>query len=154
LNKEDLIMPNDTTLNAHAFGAGSAKATIPTLDRQQTNAGASAVANLVKQRMPYVSKPPVFQGDTHTLYGPLPAMITPWDTYIDVVSWSAAGGLDEVVEIQNAAGQTVWRGTSQSLDDSNFACVRVGRVAVGGYKVPTMDSGRLDITIGRIPRNR
>lgn len=146
-------MSNDTTLTDNAFGTCSTKGNIPTLDRQATSADASAVANLVKQRLPYVSKPPVFQGDHHTFYGPLPAMVTLMDTYLDTVSWQAPGGVDEVVEIQNAAGQTVWRGVAQALDDSNFACVRVGRLAVGGYKVPVLDSGRLDVTIGRGPRN-
>jgi hypothetical protein len=146
-------MPNDTALNAHAFGACSAKANIPTFDRQQTRAGASTSANLSKQRAQYLAKAPVFSGNAHTLYGPLPAMVTLGDTLIDTVSWSASGGLNEAVEIQNAAGQTIWRGMAQAVDDSNFAPVRIGRVAGGGYRVPILDSGRLDITIGRPLRN-
>jgi hypothetical protein len=146
-------MPNNTTLFANPVGLCTTRATIPTLDRQQTSAGASTVANLVKQRSPYLVKASAFHGDCHTFYGPLPVMVTLYDTYIDTVSWSAPGGLDEVVEIQNAAGQTIWRGTAQALDDSNFACVRIGRVAVGGYKIAVLDSGRLDVTIGRPVRN-
>jgi hypothetical protein len=143
----------DPTLNVNAMGSCSTKANLPTFDREQTSAGASVVANLVKQHLPYMSKPPVFQGDHHTLYGPLPALVTLMDTYIDNVSWSGAGGLDEVVEIQNAAGQTLWRGVAQAVGDSNFASVPIGRVALGGYKVSALDSGRLDVRIGRSPRN-
>ena len=146
-------MPNDTTLTVNATGSCATKATIPTFDRQSTSAGASTSATLIKQRAQYLGKAPVFSGTHHTLYGPLPVMVTLYDTYVDTVSWSGAGGLDEAVEIQNAAGQTIWRGMAQAVDDSNFASVRIGRVAVGGYKVPALDSGRLDVTIGRPLRN-
>lgn len=143
-------MSSAAIFTASATGSCSVNARlIPTFDRQQTSAGASTFATLIKQRAQYQGKAPVFSGNHHTLYGPLPAMVTLFDTYIDTVSWSGAGGLDEAVEIQNAAGQTIWRGMAQAVDDSNFACVRIGRFAVDGYKVPVLDSGRLDVTIGR-----
>ena len=146
-------MATDTTFSATPVCACSIRASIPTFDRQATKAAASTGAQLVKQRADYLTKPPAFSGNIHTLYAPLAVMITPWDTYINSVSWQGAGGLDEAVEIQNAAGQTIWRGMAQAVDDSHFACVTVGRLAIGGYKVPVLDSGRLDVQIGRTLRN-
>ena len=144
---------SDTTMSANSVCACTTRASIPTFDRQLTSASASTSASLVKQRAPYLVQAPRFTGNTHTLYGPLPAMVTPWDTWIETVTWNQPGGLDETVEIQNAAGQTIWRGVAQTLDDSRFTCVKVGRLAVGGYKVPVLDSGRLDVVIGRPLRN-
>ena len=144
---------SDTRIAASAFAACSVvrACLTPTFDDQRTSAGLSLAANLVKQRLPYVSKPPVFSGTVHSFYGPLPGLVTAFDTWIDAVSWQEPGGLDEVMEIQNAAGQTLFRGVAHELDDSNFACVRVGRMAKGGYKVPVLDSGRVDVHVGRQP---
>jgi hypothetical protein len=104
-------MPNDTTLTDNATGACSTKARlIPTFDRQQTSASASTSASLVKQRLQYLGKTPVFSGGSHTLYGPIATAITYGDAWIDTMSWNAAGGADEVVELRNASGQTIWRG--------------------------------------------
>ena len=144
---------NDTTMGASAACVCAVRANIPALDKQSTKVSASTSAQLGKQRAQYLGKPAVFCRDAHTFFRPVPGLITPWDTWIDSVSWSGAGGLDEAVEIQDAAGQTIWRGMAQAVDDSSFALVKVGRWAKGGYKISTLDSGRLDVTVGRPLRN-
>jgi hypothetical protein len=144
---------SDSTLAVTATGSCSTKGNLPTLDRQQTSAGVSTAAALVKQRPPYLAKAPLFQSGIHTFYRPIAGLVVPWDCWIDSVSWSAPGGLDEIAEIQNAAGQTLFRGVAQALDDSRFASVKIGRFAKGGYTVTTLDSGRLDVFVGRPLRN-
>ncbi|HVO69478.1 MAG TPA: hypothetical protein VMT24_05505 [Aggregatilineaceae bacterium] len=144
---------SDTTMSASSVCACTTRATIPTFDRQQTSASASTSAWLSKQRGPYLTKAPVFQDGAHTLYGPNTGLVTGWDVWIESISWTAPGGLDEVVELKDGAGATIWRATAQALDDSNFAFVKISRLVRGGYSVPTLDSGVLLVKVGRSLRN-
>jgi len=147
-------MPTDTSMSATAVCVCAARATIPQFDRQQTSVTASCSASLVKQRAPYLVAAPRFIGNTQaTLYGPLPGLIWPWDVWVESISWNSPGGIDEVAEIRDGSGATIWRGVAQVVDDSNFSNVKIQRFARGGYAVPVLDSGRLDIQLGRTLRN-
>jgi len=148
-------MSDNNALSASAVCACSISKAylIPAFDRQSTKGICSTAANLTKQKPSLLGMPPSFVGNNCMLYAPVPGLITGYDQWISTISWSGMGGVDETVEVQNAAGQTIWRGVAQAVDDSNFSCVKVDRLAAGGYKVPVMDSGRLDVNVGRPLRN-
>lgn len=94
-----------------------------------------------------------FIGSHHRIITPLSVPMTLIDTYIDSFSWSGMAGGGHVVEITDSRGAILGREVAGQASDGSFSCVRVNRVARGGYFVKTLDSGVLVINVERPIRN-
>ncbi len=165
-------------LQARAAGTCVVKANIPQFDVQRSSGKASTNApNLVDVpilrasaacrcwtplsrlygRLPESSAPAQlsnqFTGNHHRIITPLTMPMTLFDTYIESFSWSGVLGAGHLMEILDSRGAILAREVSGQASDSAFFRVKVGRTAKGGYSVPSLDSGVLVITTGKIPRN-
>jgi hypothetical protein len=95
----------------------------------------------------------VFTGDEHRIVTPMSIPMVLGDTYIDVISWTGMLGGGHLMELTDINGKILARAVSNGANDSNYAQVAVHRLAVGGYKVVSLDSGVLMVTVGQLARN-
>jgi hypothetical protein len=94
-----------------------------------------------------------YVGPSHRIVTPLTIPMVGVDTYIDYLSWSGMLGAGHVMEVIDGKGTTLARAVSSQPSDSEFTRISIGRVAKGGYLVPTLDSGVLLVETGKTPRN-
>jgi len=94
-----------------------------------------------------------FLGNRHRIVTPMTLPMMSQDTFIEAISWTGMLGAGHVMEILDEKGGVVVRGVSGQASDSNFSELPVKKFVAGGYRVPTLDSGVLVVTLGSLSRN-